>query len=91
MFSDDEQGKHLDDQHTPPYAGRSTKPYDQEHWHRQNEQTALLCERLLLAWQTTLELIDRRWQITQDRTILRLQRQRLLEQQAAYLDSISPF
>jgi hypothetical protein len=83
MLSDDEQGKHLDDQHTPPHVGGSTKPYDQEHWDRLREQTALLRERLLLAWETSLELIDQRWQIAQDHQDLRLQRQRLLFEQVS--------
>lgn len=91
LSDDDEQGNHLDDQRTPPHVGGATKPYDQGHWDRQRERTALLSERLLLAWETSLELIDQRWQIAQDHQDLRLQRQRLLSEQAAYLDALSPF
>lgn len=87
--ADDEQWKHLNDQDTPPRI--STKPYDKDQWDHLREQTDLLCERLLFAWGTTLELIDQRWQIAQDHQDLRLQRQQLLEQQVAYLQDIPPF
>lgn len=91
LSADDEQGKHLDDQHTPPHGRGSTKPYDQERWDRLHEQTALLRERLLLVWEKAQELIDQRCQIAQDHQDLRLQRQCLLGEQAAYLDGLSPF
>jgi hypothetical protein len=59
------------------------------HYHLR-EQTPLLRERLLLAWETALERIDWRCQIAQDHQDLRLQRQRLLSEQAAYLEDLSP-
>ncbi len=87
----DEQGKRLNNQHAFSPGGKSTNRYDQEHWDRLREQTALLREHLLLAWEKAQELIDQRWQIAQDHQDLRLQRQHLLEQQATYLDGLAPF
>lgn len=91
LSADDEQWKRLHDQHTLPRVGESTRPWDKEQWDRLHDQTVLLRERLLLAWETTLELLDQRYQIAQDHQNLRLQRQLLLEQQAAYLQDILPF
>lgn len=91
MRADDAPWTHLDDQVAPPRVGESTKPCNKEQWERLREQTALLHERLLLIRETAMELIDQRCQIVQDHQDLRLQRQRLLDQQAAYLQDISPF
>lgn len=85
---DDELCEHLDDQHAPLRVEESIQTWGKEHWDRLREQTALLRERLLLARETALELIDRRCQVVQDHQDLRLQRQRLLEQQAAYLEEL---
>lgn len=90
MLFDDEPGKHLDDQHISLHVREATNLRDQEYWDRLHEQNALLRERLRLAWETTLELIDQRYQIAQDHQYLRLQRQRLLREQAAYLENLSP-
>lgn len=89
LSDDDEQGKHLDDQHAPPCVRKLTQRWDEEQWDRLRDQNAILHERLLFAWETTQELLGHRYQIVQDHQDLLRQRQRLLEQQAAYLQSIS--
>lgn len=89
LSDDDKQGKYLDDQHAPPYVRKLTRWWDEEQWDRLRDQNVILHERLLFAWKTTLELLDLRYQIVQDHQDLLRQRQRLLEQQAAYLQSIS--